>query len=91
MKWLESQENVVFRQEEQAFYFKMESSQNISEIMKMTENEQNLIEESQRNIFSIGDIEKARKIVIIKNPLALLFYRELHNQEHILYVCTMGV
>jgi len=90
IKWLESQENVVFRQEEQAFYFKMHFLENIYGIMKMTENEQFLVEGSQRNIFSTGEVEKARQVVIIKDPLALLFYRELHNLDDTFYICTMG-
>ena len=90
IKWLRSHDNVLFIKKEKAFYFKMHSSQNISGIMKVTEKEHSLIEGSQRDIFSIGDVEKAKKVVILEEPLSLLFYRELHHSQDTLYISTMG-
>ena len=90
-EWLGKQNNVAYNEREKAFYFKMVVGNNICGIIKVTQEEEILIDGSRRGLLEIGEIDKSNRIVILENPIDMSYYKELgRGKKEDFYLCTMG-
>ncbi len=90
-EWLGEQDNIAYNDSDKIFYFKMLAENNICGILKMSQEEESLIDGSRRGILEIGEIDKANRVVMLESPLDMSFYREFgRGQKEDFYLCTMG-
>ena len=91
IRWLENQKDVLSIDSDKAFYFKMNSKKKICAVVKMTEEESIMIEGDKSSPLVLGNSETAHTVYMFEDPLAMMYYTELHDREkQNLYICTMG-
>jgi len=73
------------------FYFMLSNLQGICGIEKRNDTEKHIIAGSEKGIFTDGNINEAKRIVIFESPIDMMSYKELGNGEISDFnICTMG-
>ena len=89
--WEELMESDRVKITQEAIYFKLLDLDGLCGIEKRNfDGEKRIIQGSQKGLWSYGNLQKAKEIVIAESPLDALSYKILSGNEDIYVLATMG-